>query len=326
MLRFMKLEEIPLTGIDFENESFRISEDLEVPRLDASLRAIGQVNAVVLMEGPPAAGFRIVCGFRRLHALRRLERSSASARLLNTAGLGMRDILLRAVWDNLSHRELGPLEAARILFTLKHVCEVEDHVLVERFLPLLNLKPHRNVLLCYLRLHSLHPEVRRLLNVGHMTLSSAERLAQYSRDEQAAVGAVWCRVGLSASLQRKVLDLVKDLAMIAGGSVAAVLGRNEILDIVEDARLSAFQKGEKVHEWLFRQKNPRLSAARDAFLTEKEKLQLPGTVRLSPDAFFETPRIRVEFEVSSPQAFRDAVAALSRSSRESALDRLFLAS
>ena len=70
----------------------------------------------------------------------------------------------------------------------------------------------------------------------------------------------------------------------------------------------------------------RLSAARDAFLTEKEKLQLPGTVRLSPDAFFETPRIRVEFEVSSPQAFRDAVAALSRSSRESALDRLFLAS
>ncbi len=319
----MKIEELPLGVIDYEDEIFRISEDLNLPRLDASLQAIGQVNPVVLVECASDQGLRIVCGFRRLHALRRLKSPVAAVKLLNATGRSPADIFLQAVWDNVSHRELNPLESARILFTLKHACEVDDQVLVERILPLLGLQPHRKVLSSYLDMHRLHPALRRLLNEGRLTLSSAERLARLPQEQQAAVWPVVCRIRLSASLQRKVLDLVDELAAMTGGTPAALLCQSEILEIVENSRLSAFQKGEKIHEWLYRRRSPRLSKARDAFLAEKAGLRLPGTVRLSPDPFFETPRIRVEFEASSARAFRSTVEALARSSRESALDRLF---
>lgn len=49
-------------------------------------------------------------------------------------------------------------------------------------------------------------------------------------------------------------------------------------------------------------RNPRLSMAWEVFLAEKSKLDLPGSVRLSPDPFFERLRLRVEFDVNS--AFR----------------------
>jgi hypothetical protein len=63
--------------------------------------------------------------------------------------------------------------------------------------------------------------------------------------------------------------------------------------------------------------------ARDAFLAEKSKLDLPGSVRLSPDPFFERPRLRVEFDVNSAQAFRETVAALDRACSAASLERLF---
>jgi hypothetical protein len=46
-------------------------------------------------------------------------------------------------------------------------------------------------------------------------------------------------------------------------------------------------------------------------------------VRLSPDAFFESPRLRVEFDVASAEAFRETVEALGRACRADSLDRLF---
>ncbi|MGA2260844.1 MAG: hypothetical protein ABSH28_05350 [Acidobacteriota bacterium] len=69
--------------------------------------------------------------------------------------------------------------------------------------------------------------------------------------------------------------------------------------------------------------NPRLSMARDAFLAEKSKLDLPGSVRLSPDPFFERPRLRVEFDMNSARAFRKTVAALDCARGAASLDRLF---
>jgi hypothetical protein len=137
------------------------------------------------------------------------------------------------------------------------------------------------------------------------------------------VAPVLAAVRLSASLQREVFELAEDLAAISSGTLFDVMSEAEILEIAGDARLSAFQKGEKIHGYLYRRRNPRLSKAREAFLAEKKRLNLPGTVRVSPDAFFESPRLRVGFDVASAEAFRETVEALGRASRAASLDRLF---
>jgi len=289
----------------------------------ASLRAVGLINSVVLLEGAASAGHKIICGYRRLHGLRRLGEAAAPARLLPPVEFSTLEVFLKSLWDNLSHRQLGPLECARVLFKLERECRVPENVLVERFLPLLGLSPHRKVLRSYLSLHRLHSKLRCMLTAGHLTLASAERLAQAAPEMQDEMAAVLARVRLSASLQREVLDIVDDLAAISGTSPVAILNEPEILAIAGDGRLSGFQRGEKIYGRLYCRRYPRVFQARETFLAERTALDLPGTVRLSPDPYFETPRLRVEFDAVSAQAFRETVDALGRACRTAALDRLF---
>jgi hypothetical protein len=319
----MTIQEVPLSVIDFNDETFRITEDLDLPRMSASLQAVGQMNPVILQEGIASSGCRILCGFRRLHALRVLGQAAAVARLRQPAESSPLQDFLIAVWDNLAHRQLGPLEVARVLRTLRHHCEVEEETLVECFLPLLGVPAHRNVLHSYLRLHDLCSGLRCLLSAGHLTQASAERLARTSPETQERMTPVLSRIRLSASLQREVLELAEDLAANSETTLEVVLNQPGILAIADAAGLSAFQKGEKVHALLYQQRNPRMAGVRATFLTEKAQLNLPGTIRLSPDPFFESPRLRVDFEAGSAQAFREAVDALERACRASSLDRLY---
>ncbi len=322
MLRAMDVREVPLSGIDFEDQTFRISEELDLDRMVASLRAVGQISPVLLLEEDSRL-LRIVCGFRRLHGLRSLSRPEAAARILRASEFSMAEVFAKAVWDNISHRRLGPLEVARVLTTLHSQCQVDEQTLIERFLPALGLSPHRNLLYSYLSLHQIHPDLRRLVSAGHLTPGTAERLARLPVDEQARVAPVLIGMRLTAAMQRELLDLLEDLAAISDSSPAKILADPQIGAIVADARFSAFQKGEKVYELLYGRRNPRLAAAREAFQSEKAQLSLPGSVRLAPDPFFEKPRLRVEFDVGSAQAFRETVEGLQRSCNSAALDRLF---
>lgn len=319
----MTVIRVPLTAIDFADEFFRITEDLDLGRMCPSLQAVGMIHPALLLESSAAAHCKIVCGFRRLHGLRQLGMDEATATILPANGSGLLEVFLKAVWDNLSHRRLNPLEAARVLFALHYRFGISPDSLVEQFLPILGLPCHRNVLRSYLNLHRLHPELRRMLHAGHLTLATVDRLGQVSLEAQGEIAALLSGIRLSASLQREVLDMVEDLAAISMSDVAKVLCRPEMAAIANDRVLSPFQKGERLHAELYRRRNPRVTQARESFLLDKAELNLPGDIRLSPDPFFETPRLHVDFTAGSAQAFRRAVESLDRACQSSSLDRLF---
>ncbi len=317
----MNLQEIPLECIDFEDETFRISEDLEPPAMRSSLAEIGQLNPVLLLENQ---GRRIiVCGFRRLHALRALHRSVALAHIRSSAGCSNLEALRLAILDNLSFREFNPLEKARILFTLKSTGGVAHDCLVEIYLPLLNLPAHKNVLRTYLGLHVLDSDLRKLFNEGRLTLATMERFSGVPRDTQKRFAHLMALIRLSASRQRELLDLAEELAAITETLPGEIFECPEIESILVDSRLSPFQKGEQVQELLYRRRYPRISQAEEKFRKETRQLGLPGVVRINPDPHFETPRLRVEFDAGSPERFREIAAALQEAANTPVLERLY---
>ena len=80
MLSAMICQEISIEEIDPANETFRISEEIVSAPLQMSMRVIGQLNPVLLLGGKrPLA---VVCGFRRIHALRQLGESHVLARVM----------------------------------------------------------------------------------------------------------------------------------------------------------------------------------------------------------------------------------------------------
>ncbi len=317
----MTFEEVPLEIIDFENETFRISENLDPPGLRSSLKAVGQLYPVVLAVQEGA--LRIICGFRRLRALRDLGKKFALARVINDETFNPLQAFSLAFWDNLSHREFDPLEKARVLVTLKDICGLGQEELVGTYLSLLGLPPHKNVLYAYLSLHSLHSTLRQMLKDGKITLASAERLAHVDRPTQSVIAALFENVHLSASLQREVLGLIEELSAIMEVGPSDVVGMPEIQALLVQPGMSAHQKGEKLRDLLYRRRNPRLTMATERFVDEKKALNLPDGIRLTPDPYFETPRIHVEFDVSSAERFRAIADAIHEAAERPALEHLF---
>jgi ParB-like chromosome segregation protein Spo0J len=314
--------DVQLDEIDFSDETYRISEDLEPALLRASLREIGQLHPAILRDNSASRPV-IVCGWRRLTALRQLGASHCLARRLSPGENGHLAVFRIAIWDNLAHRRFDPLEKARILFTLRHVCAVEETTLVERYLPLLDLASRKNVLQSYLRLLLLNPDLKRLLIDGRLTVASAERLAGQNCSVQAAMASLFGRSHFSASLQRQLLDLVDDLAGISDRGAEEIVGDEEIQAALGDPAPTPFQRGEAVFRILHRRRNPRLSQAEVRFQTERGKLNLPDSVKLTPDPFFEKPRIRVEFDALTAESFRGIADALHRAARAPGIDGLF---
>ncbi len=318
----MEVCEVPLGNIDFDDETFRISEDLDPVPLEDSLRDVGQLSPVILaaVEGRRT---RIVCGFRRLRALRRIGEPCCEARFLTPEQSVPAAAFRIALRDNISLRPLEPLEKARALFTLKHRCLFDQDTLVEEYLPLLGLAAHKNVLRAYLGLHALNSGLRKYLAEGSLTVACAERIAELDPMEQAAMAGLFAKASFSASLQRQILDLTSDLAAIHESTRAGILAGPEIEAALNSPTGTPYQRGEAVFRILYRQRNPRLSAAQDRFQAGKEKLGLPGVVHLTPDPFFERARVRVEFEAGSADGFREISDALQRAARAPELAELF---
>lgn len=317
----MILDNVPLNAIDFDNEIYRITEDLNLPPIIASIEAIGQQNPVLLLQASSSCKI-IICGFRRLHALRRIGSAHAIARVVSDAECSPTQAFRIALLDNLSHRTLNALEKARTLSSLKNSCALDDDSLAETYLPLLGIEPNKKVLHQYLSIMNVDPRLRALHNAGILTLASVERIAGMQEDIQNDLLTVFKNIRLSSSLQRKFFDLVEDLAAIAETGPKEVLSRSELVAALEISELSRFQKGERILDLLHRWRNPRLAQVEEKFSADKKRLGLPGSVHLSHDPFFEKRQLTVEFTVSTAKQFGEMADELQRAAREPILNEL----
>jgi hypothetical protein len=317
----MTHQEIALEEIDWDDETFRISEDLDSTIVLDSLRKIGLLNPMIVLDKESRKA--IVCGFRRGRALKQLGYSRIPVRILSEETHEKTRLFELALWDNLSHRQLNPLEKARVIYKLREVCGVASEILIKIYLPLLGLTPHESVLHAYLTLHPVGRGLRQCLADGRLTLSSVETLSKTPDSAQDAFASLMTQIRLSASSQKKVLELLEDLAAMAESRLDAPLDVPEASAILNDSRLSPFQKGEMLYEVLYRLRNPRLSQARERFQTKKKRLGLPGSIQLTPHPFFETAELHVEFKASDGKRFRELAAALEKASQSPDLEDLF---
>ena len=318
----MVVEDARLDSVDYRDETCRVSENLDPPQLENSLREIGQANPVVLVDRNPGC-LMIVCGFRRLRALRRLGHSTALARILPADALPLLEAFRLALWENLSHRQLNPLEAARALFTLRHTCGLTEESILRGYMPALGLAAHPHVLHSYLGLHLLHPQLRVQFNEGRLTLATVEHLASRPPTLQEAFAVIMAGIRLTASLQRQMLELVDELAARTACPAEEVLQQPEVIGIATEAGLAPHEKGRKLYDLLYRQRFPRISAAEDRFVAATSEIDLPGDVHVHHDRYFETPAIRVGFQAASAARFRTLAGALDKAARSPELEKLF---
>ena len=304
----MTFNRVGLESVDLEDQRFRISERLDSLRLLESLRQIGQLSPVCL-QACNGSRLAVICGFRRLRALRSLGQADVLARIWDEGEQTNLELFRIALWENLSHRELSPLEKARVLTSLKNHCEVPYDQLVEIYLPGPGIGPAQEYAAgvpgAARSQSALEGDVERWAHHLGQRRTSCVRGAAVSKPDERSAGA--------GTVERQP----------AAGDTGPSRGtcghcrvrsrdnseRERSGGIVADASLSPFQKGERIHRLLYRKRNPRLCRTEERFRAHEKELRLPHTIRVSPAPYFESPDLRVEFNVRSSQDFREAAQA-----------------
>lgn len=264
--------------------------------LRESLRTVGML-ALPLVRAGAAGCFQVVCGWRRLMAVRRLGWERVRVQVLpgdapEAAGL------LMSLHDNACGRGFNPAERAGLIVRLGRHWDRET--VIREFLPRLGLPPAVKQWELHRRLSELEPEFQELAARGLLSLEAAGELAAWEAADRAAVAPVWHELTLSHSKQRELLDYLGTLARREDCRPRDLMARQEVRDIVAHPTATPGEKTARLWDLLRRWCFPRLSAAREEFEAHLKRLGLHGQrqVRLTPSPHFEgtTCQLTVEFE------------------------------
>jgi ParB/RepB/Spo0J family partition protein len=112
------VQAVPLDAIDFDDATFRVRVHVDHAELIPSLRQQGQLAPVHLRASAiKAAPLQIVCGFRRLLAMRELDVRTVQARI--HGALSDEDALRLAIADNSHHDSLTDLDRGHAIALLR---------------------------------------------------------------------------------------------------------------------------------------------------------------------------------------------------------------
>jgi hypothetical protein len=252
----LKLIDVPLDAIDLGDSRFRISFGRELEPLIESIKAVGLTSPPQLQ--PKGTGkFRPVIGFRRIEVLSRLRVERIPAIAFSPSARDV-DLFELAMRDNQSVHPLNPIECSIILSKLTKEFDVPTKMLLDKYMPMLNLGRNPDVLRRYMTLAELEDPVKQWVAEERLSLDVAAQLAEMSHDDRRAFFGMVESLRFGKNHQRELLTLCKDVARIMGLTVSRLRVDKELCGIVANESVSRPHRTEKLKRWLIEKRYPRL--------------------------------------------------------------------
>lgn len=297
-------QRIDLSRIDRDDTQFLLSYGYSLDPLKASIGRIGVINPPILRQDGNTT-YQIICGYRRVDALRELGTPSALCALLPPSTEDEACFLL-SFYDNVSHRALNPIEQSMAISGLLRY--FSEETVVSDFLPLLNLQPHRTQLESLKLLSTLEDQLKDAILGGRIDVRTAGKLAQWDTSSRASLGRILTTVRLSLSNQTALMEYAAESARRESLSISEIIESPPIQSILEDERLNLPQKGEEILRFLRKRRFPQLTAREEEFKQGLKKLRLPPEVRLNHPPFFEGTTYALTVQFASVNLLRKRLA------------------
>jgi ParB family chromosome partitioning protein len=295
---FMESRSCRLSEIDFTDRSFPFSFGELPQKLIESIKQVGLLQPPLLQTA--ATGYKIVCGRRRLEALRRSGAEDGVIKFFAAPAGQVMELFRRALWENLAQREFNPVEIADIYAKALEIFSKDE--LLREIKPALEIPKRERFHKRYQAIAGFSPELRELLAAGIMDPESVDLIAGWSDSEIAVLIKLIVETGLRRNKLREVINRLDDLARRDRISPCEPL--TVACAAVRDAEgkidISALRNQLKVMLY------PHLTAARKNFAEKLEKLSLPADIRLDPPPDFEGGEYRLSFSFSDRRQWQEA--------------------
>lgn len=298
---------------------FELSLGRPLDTLKESLNRLGQFEPVLAaLETPAPATLTVICGNRRLQALRELGHHQA---LVIVAEVPSAQLLELALEGNQAR---GFNQAEKIKAVTAWAAENQPFPLA-RLSQLLGEPLGPKQLAAYKIAADLPHDFLEELSPEPFDLGDyVELAAQSSRQQARALCGLWLRFALSRQKRRQVTELIGDIARRENLTPQEVIVGPEVQAagaLVE--RSGKPQAGEWLRLALLKRRQPQLSLWQERRQQLLKKLPHEPGLRITWDQSLEDPALKLELTTTSPAQFEKQILFLGRLKSEPSWADLF---
>lgn len=276
--------EIGLSGIDIENNTYRITTDQSIEPLAASIGSVGLLNPPFLFRKSDQETI-IISGFKRVAACLYLGHASICARLINP-DIPLERLAEMAICENSFQRSFNPVETSRSLNLLARY--VDDRTKLEQSCQRLGLPDHSSMRDKIMRVCGMPVVIQDGILEGGISLNTALQLDDLDPETGLCLTDIFRTHHLSHSKQREILTNLIEVALRDKVPTVTLLHDTLFQALLSDPDTSPPQKANNVRHYFRSKRFPRLTLTEETFRKESKKLSLGNKVRLQAPANFES--------------------------------------
>ena len=302
------IEMIPLRHIDLSDDTFSVNYLPDLQKLRSSIEEIGLIQPVLLRK--KSGRYQIVCGFRRISVLKELGKSEIESRVFEEEMEEFRLFSL-SLHENLTTRGFNAVEKAIALDKLIHRFKIEPAIVTKNFLPSFSLEPNEKILNTYLSLARMEDEIKTYVLKEEVSSSNIRRFSVFVPDDRMAILSMIAPLKLGESRLREILTFLEEISRSMKGTVREVVQRPEIQAVLFQKELTLSQKTERIKKVLKDLRYPKMHQMEEKFEQKKKGLNLPSSLSLHHQPFFEGRGLKVEFQFETTDEYRSILKLLS---------------
>jgi hypothetical protein len=272
----------PLRKINVRDNRFRISYPAHDERLLSSIKKVGIIQPVVLLDGP---SFTVVTGFRRVEAAKKLGLKEIPA---VTAKLSEKEGLLFAIHDN-AHRGLNIIEKAHALDKMVHMGFSESEIY--EIMALFSLGPHEKVFAHFLSIARTEEPLKHFIIEHALSMKNIEYMLWFEREERKKIMTALGSTRLTESYLREILEMLHLMKIKKGRFVSGVL--------------KYAGNAQELRARLKRITHPRLSSLEKKLEAIRKASALPPALDIRVDPFFEKEYIDITIRAKSEKEIKE---------------------
>ena len=292
------LEEVDLSAIDISPQGPNcMSFGFDLEAMIRSIAHGGVLNPPLLNQAEEGR-YHVVCGYKRILAVKALGQSRAYCRVLPRGSMDPLDALLLNLHENLATRAFNEVEKAMAFQRLSRL--LEEARIVSEFMPLFGLPKRIETLALYRKLdEELSDRIKAALVRGNVSVKAVKSAFSLNPEDRALVLELLADLKLSINNQLQVIDLIIDISERDSVKVSGILEEEGVKRILSDSRRNGPQRAGALMRRLRGLRLPLVAEAEKIFRRKVAGLSLPEDVHVHAPPFFESGIYRLEL------AFRD---------------------
>jgi hypothetical protein len=273
---------IDIARIDLEDTRFRITTRSEIPHLSASIHEVGLITLPILKQ--KGTDFIIISGFRRIDACILLGILQVKARILDEGVEDPASIKI-AITENAFQRPLDLIEQARAIHLLGKY--IKDDTALGKIASGLGLPGNPAIIKKLKNIYNLPIPLQGCILKNTLSLTTALELGTLEKQAGTALADLFDELKTSLNKQKEIINLIREIALIEGGSMLEVLQESELHKIINSKYCDRTQKTAAIRSCLKKKRFPAITACEENFKKIVTGLRLGEGIKLVPPKNFE---------------------------------------